>query len=89
MGGSGLGGSGLGGAFTKAGFGSGGIAGGVCPLNEAISEGGRTLGMSKPRNLRFISLQAIENSFMSILPSASVSAKALIMKKSESSILWL
>lgn len=29
-------------------------------------EGGRTLGMSNPFSLRFISLQAMENSFKSI-----------------------
>lgn len=80
MTGAALGGSGRAGALTKAGFGSGGMAGGVMILNEAINCGGSTFGTSKPRNFRFINLQAIENSFMSIFPSASVSAKALKQK---------
>lgn len=58
--------------------GRGGIAGGeACILKEAIKLGGSTLGTSKPRNFRLINLQAIENSFISILPSALVSARPL------------
>lgn len=74
----GLGGSDLGGgALIKAGLGNGGIAGAVLILREAIRDGGSILGISKPRNFKLMSLQAIENSFTSILPSASVSAKPL------------
>lgn len=76
-----LGGSGLAGIFIKALFGSGGIAGGVVVLSDAKREGGKPLGTSYPLSLRLISLQAIENSLMSILPSASVSAKALKILK--------
>lgn len=65
------------GALTNAGFGRGGIAGGDSAFKEAKSWGGRTFGTSNPRSFRLISLQAIENSFMSIFPSASVSARAL------------
>lgn len=39
--------------------------------------GGNALGISKPRNFKLISLQAILNSFISIFPSASVSDNAL------------
>lgn len=74
-------GGGFGGALTKEGFGRGGIAGGIAagigPLSDAIRFNGSVLGISKPRNFRLINLQAMENSLMSILPSASVSAKAL------------
>jgi hypothetical protein len=73
----GFGGSGRGGALINAGLGSGGIAGGVLPFRDAVRDGGSTLGISKPRSFKLMSLQAIENSFTSILPSASVSAKAL------------
>lgn len=70
-----LGGSGRGGIGDV--LGSGGIDGGVLTLRDAKSEGGRPLGISNPLNFKFINLHAIENSFMSILPSASVSARAL------------
>lgn len=72
-----LGGSGLGGGWTKVEFGRGGIAGGVWIFNDASNDGGNTAGISNPRNFRLINLQAMENSFMSIFPSASVSAKPL------------
>lgn len=75
-----LGGSGLGGG-TPIGFaaalGKGGMAGGVRVFKDAKREGGRPFGTSYPRSFKLISLQAIENSLMSILPSASVSARAL------------
>lgn len=47
------------------------------PVREASKLGGRTLGTSMPRSLRLISLQAMLNSLMFILPSESVSARAL------------
>jgi len=47
------------------------------PVREASRLGGRTLGTSMPRSLRLISLQAMLNSLMFILPSESVSARAL------------
>lgn len=56
--------------------GKGGIAGGVL-FTEFNRAGGKTVGISKPRNFRLINLHAIENSLMSIFPSASVSAKDL------------
>lgn len=65
------------GALISAEFGNGGIAGGESAFKEAINWGGRTLGTSNPRSFKFINLQAMENSFMSIFPSASVSASAL------------
>lgn len=65
------------GALTSAGFGSGGIAGGDSAFRDARSCGGRTLGTSNPRSFKLINLQAMENSFISIFPSASVSASAL------------
>lgn len=56
-----------------------GVMVGVVPIavNEDNSDGGSTFGTSMPRSFRFISLQAMLNSLMSILPSESVSAKAL------------
>lgn len=76
-----LGGSGrAGGWLTRAGFGKGGMAGGVeveCILRDAHSDGGKPFGISKPLSLRLINLHAIENSLMSIFPSASVSARPL------------
>lgn len=73
-GGCGLGGSGRGGAGT---------VGGDCTLSDASNVGGTSLGISKPRSFKLMSLHAMENSLMSILPSASVSASDL--QKSQSS----
>lgn len=56
-----------------------GVRVGVPPtaVREATSVGGSDLGTSKPRSFRLISLQAMLNSPRVILPSESVSAKAL------------
>lgn len=48
------------------------MCGGIVPAtaaNELTSDGGSFLGMSNARNFRLINLQAMLNSFMSILPS--------------------
>lgn len=52
---------------------------GVPPVvvREQSKVGGICLGTSKPRSFKLISLQAMLNSIRVILPSASVSAKAL------------
>lgn len=42
-----------------------------------IRDEGNVLGISNPRSFRVINLQAMQNSFISIFPSASVSDSAL------------
>lgn len=56
-----------------------GVMVGVVPIavKETNNEGGKTFGTSIPRNFKLINLHAILNSLISILPSESVSAKAL------------
>lgn len=46
-------------------------------VREQSKVGGICLGTSKPRSFRLINLQAMLNSIRVILPSASVSARAL------------
>lgn len=46
-------------------------------VREHSKVGGICLGTSKPRSFRLINLQAMLNSIRVILPSASVSARAL------------
>lgn len=46
-------------------------------LIEFIKDGGKTFGISVPLNFKCINLHAIENSLISIFPSASVSDSAL------------
>lgn len=58
-----------------------GVIKGTSPVRDDSRLGGRTLGTSMPRNLRLISLQAMLNSLMFILPSESVSARALEIRK--------
>ena len=57
----------------------GGVMMGVPPavVREQSKVGGICLGTSNPRSFKLISLQAMLNSISVILPSASVSAKAL------------
>lgn len=53
--------------------------------SDANITGGRVFGNSKPRSFKFISLQAMLNSLISIRPSESVSARAL---KNENKIIF-
>lgn len=56
-----------------------GVSVGVPPTDarDASNVGGNIFGISNPRNFKFISLHAMLNSFIFILPSVSVSARAL------------
>lgn len=46
-------------------------------VKEANNVGGNDFGISKPRSFKFMSLQAMLNSMIFILPSESVSARDL------------